>query len=310
MRESVLVLAAAVGLIAAGCGYVGDPQPPTLNIPQPVAGLRASQTGDTLVIEFQQPANTTEGLPIRERQSPRVTVDGEVIPVEGDNETIRLQVPASPYAGKTVEVAVQAAAGSRLSEARAVKLRIEPPLAAPAGLAARSDPRGIHLTWQAEPGRIGMTYDVFRRGSADKEASGIGTAQATEYVDTAAVVGEAYEYSIRARLGDSESALSPPVKVSLVDTFPPAAPTGATAITGVSSIELAWERNTEADLRGYRVYRATKGGEPEVIADLVEAPAYSDRQITTGNTYSYAFTALDHAGNESPRSKPVEAAAP
>ena len=76
------------------------------------------------------------------------------------------------------------------------------------------------------------------------------------------------------------------------------------------SIELAWERSPESDLRGYRVYRAEKGGELAMLTDFVNTPAFSDRQIESGKTYVYAVAALDYAGNESARSATLEVAAP
>jgi hypothetical protein len=47
-----------------------------------------------------------------------------------------------------------------------------------------------------------------------------------------------------------------------------------------------------------------------VLADSVDSPAYSDRQITAGTKYVYAVSALDSAGNESAKSAPVEMTAP
>ena len=87
-------------------------------------------------------------------------------------------------------------------------------------------------------------------------------------------------------------------------------PAGVTANRGVNSIELAWERNTEPDFRTYRVYRAVKGSEPRLLADSVDAPAYSDRQIESGKTYAYSVSSIDERGNESTPSPPLEVLAP
>ncbi len=90
-----------------------------------------------------------------------------------------------------------------------------------------------------------------------------------------------------------------------VDTFAPAVPAGLTVLSGVSSVELAWERNLDKDLRGYQVYRATGDGPMERIASLVESPAYSDKAVESGKSYHYAVSAVDQAGNESARPEPV-----
>ena len=107
-----------------------------------------------------------------------------------------------------------------------------------------------------------------------------------------------------------ESDLSEPVTKIPADEFPPAAPAGLTAVPTTTSIELAWDRDTEPDLAGYRVYRAAPGGEFEKIGETAEAPSYSDKQVESGKQYRYAVSAFDKAGNESKRSVEIVVAAP
>ena len=94
------------------------------------------------------------------------------------------------------------------------------------------------------------------------------------------------------------------------DEFPPAVPSGANAIAGVSTIELSWDRNSEADFKQYRIYRSVDGGPFVKIAEGLETPTYSDRAIESGKRYGYAITSLDQLGNESEKSAPVEIQAP
>ena len=49
----------------AGCGYIGNPQPPALDIPSAVIDLRAAEDGDRVLVEFTIPMLTTEGLPLK-----------------------------------------------------------------------------------------------------------------------------------------------------------------------------------------------------------------------------------------------------
>ena len=106
-------------------------------------------------------------------------------------------------------------------------------------------------------------------------------------------------------VGASESLPSSPSETLVArDVFPPAVPVNLTAIAGVGSIELAWDRGLDADLKNYRVYR-----NDQAIGDS-EAPSFSDRQIKTGERYRYDLTAIDQAGNESARSAVVETVAP
>lgn len=47
-----------------GCGYVGDPMPPALNIPMRVIDLNAEQVGARMKLRFTIPDLTTEKLPV------------------------------------------------------------------------------------------------------------------------------------------------------------------------------------------------------------------------------------------------------
>jgi fibronectin type 3 domain-containing protein len=131
-----------------------------------------------------------------------------------------------------------------------------------------------------------------------------------EFIDRTASYGKPYSYSVQAFAGTAESARTPLVTVIPRDTFPPAPPTGLNAIAGLNSIELTWERSPEADLGGYRVYRAEAAGDFKLTADAVEGPAYSDKAISRGTRYRYSVTAVDQAGNESPRSPVVDITVP
>ena len=138
--------------------------------------------------------------------------------------------------------------------------------------------------------------------------------QKPEWLDTQAEFGKPYSYMVQtiAHHDDkiAESDLSEPVTLTPVDTFPPAAPAGLHASAAPNSIELNWDRNTEPDLNGYRIYRATADGPFEKLADLSAIPSYSDRAVESGKTYRYAITALDRSGNESPRSPVLEVVLP
>src|SRR5260370_36192613 len=98
----------------------------------------------------------------------------------------------------------------------------------------------------------------------------------------------------------AESDLSAEGSVVPRDIFPPAAPKGVQASNAPNSIELNWERNTEDDLNGYRVYRAEGNGTLEKIADVSVVPSYSDRKVEHGKTYRYAITAGDRGGQQRP----------
>ena len=314
-------------LLLAACGYVGDPQPPALRIPREASGLSAKQRGARVLVEFTLPSLTTEGQrldSIREidlRGGPGgVPFDWDSwaanarripagIPREGP---VRAETPADGWVGSEVIFAVRVAgAAGRFSRwSDPVVLEVVPPLAAPSIERAEPTAAGVRLNWRAVE-RPGQEFRVYRRAENEERAAEVARVAAFEWVDAGAAAGAAYEYSVQAVLkagqGEAESELSPARAVSVQDRFPPAKPSGLTAIAGQQSIELLWDRNTEPDLRAYRVYRARGQGEFELVAGEVEVPAFSDRGAQPGDRYRYAVTAVDAAGNESERSDPAEA---
>ncbi len=89
------------------------------------------------------------------------------------------------------------------------------------------------------------------------------------------------------------------------DTSPPAAPTGLTATRSGTYVQLTWKANTEPDLNGYTVYRATASGGPYTALNtiLLTSPSYLDTNVPAGATdVWYQVTASDISANESARS--------
>jgi fibronectin type 3 domain-containing protein len=162
--------------------------------------------------------------------------------------------------------------------------------------------------------RPGIIWRIFRRAGEQPDVTPIGVADKPEFIDTTTEYGKQYEYSVRAVLkaggGEAESEMSSVAAISPVDRFAPGTPTGLTALAATDSIELAWDPSPEADLRGYRLYRADPHGDFSVVAEIEGTPAYSDRKIEQGKKYRYAVAAVDQLNNESPRSDPVEISAP
>jgi hypothetical protein len=107
-----------------------------------------------------------------------------------------------------------------------------------------------------------------------------------------------------------ESKASPAACVTLIDTFPPAAPAGLAAVGTEGAINLIWSAGSEADLAGYLVLRSEGGGEPAALTTEPVKPAtYRDDNVKPGVRYSYVVVGVDTAGNRSAPSNRVEDAA-
>ena len=93
-----------------------------------------------------------------------------------------------------------------------------------------------------------------------------------------------------------------------VETTPPTAPTSLTATPASSiSINLSWVASTDNfGVVGYQLYRNSS-----LVATLYgTGTTFSDSQLNSGTTYTYALTAFDAAGNFSPQSAAAMATTP
>jgi hypothetical protein len=150
--------------------------------------------------------------------------------------------------------------------------------------------------------------------------------QPTGALDRTAHFGEVYEYSAQRVVQvsidgpDGKKSLelageiSAPIRVDVVDTFPPAVPRGLVAVPvpDEKTIDLSWQPDTEEDLAGYIVYRAESDGEWKRISgpQPLEGPAFRDQTVAAGHSYRYAVSAIDLTGHESQRSVEAQESIP
>ena len=327
MRAATGVLVpACFSLFLVGCGTIGEPLYPALNIPTRVGDLTAVERGDKIQIRFTIPPLTTEGLAIKNIGSIDLRIgpsDGSAFQVDewaasAKNITVTAPVepgpveasaPAGEFIGKQVVVAVRLSnIRGRLSAwSNLVIVPVETPLPVPTALEATAVAEGVRVAWTAPNENA---FRVFRKTGEEKEATVVGTSDKPEYVDSTTEYGKTYEYSVQATHEKAESEIAGPASVTPKDIFPPRVPTGLTASVGVGAVELAWERNSEPDFKQYRVYRSEEGGPFVKIAEGLESPNYSDRKVAAGKHYRYQVTAEDQSTNESKPSDPVEAIVP
>ena len=315
-------------LLLCGCGYIGEPLPPLVNIPGRGENVVAVQRGSNIIAHVTLPTLTTEGVLIKQnvRLDLRVGLKtsgpfnatawaasakpaGSAITANGIAE---YRIPATEWIGKQVLITVKiiGANGRDAGWSAPAELRLVAPPEQPRGLSAEAAPQGVRLAWQG----AGSAFAVFRRGRDEKDYQALGRSPKPEYVDATAEFGKPYSYLVqsvvKAGEGEAQSELSGEAAITPVDTFPPAAPVGLTAVPSTASIELVWERTAEPNLAGFRVYRALGNAAFERLSVTQELPAYSDHKIEAGKIYRYAVTAVKKNGLESKLSEAAEVAAP
>jgi len=125
--------------------------------------------------------------------------------------------------------------------------------------------------------------------------------QAGTWNDSRFVVGVDRCYSVRLVMTvgqiSSESAGTPTVCVTTVDTFPPAAPKNLQAVASEGTISLIWDANTEADLAGYIVLRGAAGSDKltAITPTPIKETTFRDTKIRAGARYAYVVVAVDTA---------------
>lgn len=152
---------------------------------------------------------------------------------------------------------------------------------------------------------------IYRTDSAGTRRLAAVPSPATEWADRDFQFGKAYRYVVRAAATMAEPALesddSPAIDVLPKDIFPPAAPAGLMAASGPDAITLVWDAVADKDLGGYKVWRKEEGQADFIcLTDkLIVENTYTDRAVEKEKRYTYAITAVDTQGNESPKSAAV-----
>ncbi|HEY4365261.1 MAG TPA: hypothetical protein VGN17_30145 [Bryobacteraceae bacterium] len=318
-------LAAGILACLTGCGYVGQVQPPTLDIPQKVIDLRAAEEGSQITAEFSIAEKTTENLPLKSVRSVEVFAGSTDNAGDADRwagsatryevaakgpGALTQQIPAAAWVGKSVVLRVRATGpkGKRSAWSEPVVLEVIAPLAQPSSVATESRKDGVRITWRA----TAPHFRIFR-AAGDAPPQQLGESDKPEYLDDSAQFGMSYQYYVMALAAETQrSQVSEPSQtITPVDKFPPEVPAGLAATAAGKTIELAWQGNTEPDFRGYNVYRSVAGGAFEKITPMpIESPVFSDTKIQAGKMYRYELTAVDLAGNESDKSAPQAASLP
>lgn len=338
-----LLLLAAI--LAPACGKKGDLQPPLVLRPQPAESLKATQQGGRILLEWANPTTTTDGRPLagiaeieiwlETRSDPppsgapkgdflsRAKRVGGIVPdAAAPGSSWAFSLDPAGWKQRLFVFAVRARESrkSRLSEfsnEAAVKPQAVPlPPTAPQArvfedrIEIRWTPAAKNFDGSAAAAAQGTTVYRTEAGGPLKRLTPLPVSGAV-FQDKDFAFGRSYRYIFRSATtlaaGFLESDDSAAVEVKPADTFPPAAPAGISIAAGPDFLTLIWDANAEKDLAGYHVWR--RAGEDGEFVRLTTAPllesTYTDRSVEKNKTHFYAITAVDAAGNASPRSAAV-----
>ncbi|RZS64516.1 fibronectin type 3 domain-containing protein [Agromyces ramosus] len=179
-------------------------------------------------------------------------------------------------------------------------IRVQTPLAAPAGLAA-SDIDAVNETitlgWQPVTDATG--YVVYRSapGGELAEIGRVTDAATTTFTDADVDLGESYDYAVATVKGTRVSKPSDRVAASVVDpdVAKPAAPTGiGTDAIDRDSVTLSWADPGDAVL--WKVFRTTREDLPFEEVGTTTEPTFTDSDVLTTRPYLYRLVALNAGG--------------
>ncbi len=297
--------------------------PPLLNIPARTRDLEAVQRGRELIVRWTVPDKTTEDMPLKDLgRAVLLAAEDEAGLESGARElavleepepgrSVERRLPLNEEPGRRLVLAVKnySRRGRSEGHSNTVTIEVAAPPPAPARLTARTRADGVALEWDAAHGASG--YQVFRSGPDDGEFARLADVEANRYTDREVRWKARYRYFVRpfvrTATGAAEGADSPVAEVTPEDVFPPSTPGGLQVVVSESAADLSWSLSPEPDTAGYHVWR---DGRRLTAAQPLGAPAYTDRAVQRGQTYSYQISAVDALGNESPPSEAVKVTIP
>ena len=175
---------------------------------------------------------------------------------------------------------------------------------APANPVASSSGLGNILSWTKNPEGNLSGYNIYRSTSSGGPFTKLNSnlVTGTTYTDSGALVGTQYFYNIvPVDYHGTEGTAATVSKTRTTDTAAPMTPAYPTAQGQTTGIYLNWLDNTEADLAGYNVYRASAfdGTYVKLNSSVLTSSSYVDMSAPGAATSYYRVTAIDGNGNES-----------
>jgi len=336
-----IVALVLLSFLQGGCGRKTLPIPPHEAVPLAIKDLQYRQDENQVGLTWTYPQRTTVGSELPGLQSflvlravvpeqdycPGCPVTySSAVEVEADKAITDPKKRQAHYtetilrAGHRYFYKVQTKAGWRLvsDDSNTVSFFWDSPALAPDELTVKADDGKVSLHWLPVTklvngdaiGGAGL-YQVYR-GLAPEALTAVGEAVTdTSYTDSGLVNGQMYHYQVRAVRVVKDSRLiglaSHPVSVAPTDLTPPAPPRGLTGVLVEGGVKLIWERNTEKDLAGYRIYRRLSGETALTLIGEVDRAAMSfvDHISQAPDGCYWAISAFDNAkpANESAYSK-------
>lgn len=328
-----LLSIAGMCAVLCGCAQVGPVQPPSAGIPAVVSDFTAQRQGPEVQFTWTAPVRTNDGealkaanLPLRYQlcvwpgEANKSAGCPRALPLTGhaDHAVAVAQLGAGGSGFVTVALGVENAGGASAGWSNRVAVPLTPVAVPPTLETATPSAAGVTLRWlwpRQPDAAPAPAVAVIRNGAVITEAPAGPDGAVGVYLDASVAANQHYDYWLRSLAGSAATRVasgdSRHLQVDTADIFPPPAPTGVQAVVTVAGVELSWNPSPARDLAGYNIYlQLGEGPWQKRNPEPVPTPAFLDPRAPAAPVQGgarYAVTAVDQAGNESPRSAPAAA---
>lgn len=329
--------------LQTACGRKTLPIPPQDAVPEAITDLQYRQDENHVTLAWTYPARTTVGSELPGLKSfliLRAVVPEEdycptcpltfssTIEIEAETAITDPKQRRAHYSETILRprhrylYRVQSKAGWRLvsDDSNTVSFFWDSPVVAPTELVAEAGDGQVTLRWQGVNRLVNGEeingpegYQLYR-GPSDDDLVPLGEVlTSTNFTDAGLTNGQRYHYKVRAVRQVNGSRLiglaSHPLAITPLDLTPPLPPRGLTAVLATGGVKLLWERGSEKDLAGYRIWRRLPSeASLRQIGEVDRAEvSFFDPLPQAEDGCSWAITAFDKAtpANESTPSKEV-----
>lgn len=263
-------------LLSASCGRKEPPRLPVYEKPAKPSGLSVIHRENALHLRWSYSGDRDilEGFSIMRA----VGADFKQAGFEKEPRFVDANVePGLTYRYAIVANSVQGVLGDRSEEVMVTPSIVPQP---PSGLTFSVRADSISLSWRHQD--VGALFNVYKASEKGKyqmrplNSAPLSVMSFGDSIDTHSNV----YYTVRALRGSplrDESAPSGEIAITPAD-YVPSKPVGFRAVlTDEGRTLLIWKENPESWVRGYRVYRASAGGE-FALAGEPQTPAFEDTE--------------------------------
>ncbi|MDA2933807.1 hypothetical protein MYX82_05635 [Acidobacteria bacterium AH-259-D05] len=298
-------------LLLSGCAKIGDPLPPLVHPTDTVTDVETVQVEDHFQIVFSLPSHEIRWVEIyRQCGSNPSPPEQSLVRLEPEelshyNQGNKFFFEDHPGLSQPCSYWLRFVnrQGLRSPFSNLAQTLPIPPARPPTNLRYQVHQTQIVVKWDAPVANIDGSQPPRLAGYLVNSKHLV---RQPEYTETEFQFGQEHSYQVQSVSREADplilSGYSDTLKFVPRDEFPPGIPQNITILSLEGKVQIFWDANKESDLKGYFVYSGTDPNRLRKSSSSITINRYVDESVTTGKAYYYQLSAMDRAGNESPKS--------